>query len=276
MKNKSSQKPRKKAIRILCGIIVAISTFAFTILLLTKINPPAPALPTSGFTSEEITEDIPDTAAAASSSSAEPQKTKNTQAPIPPLDYVCLRIKNIMQEPILPNGCEAVSLAIVLQYNGFAADPLRLYQRFMPKSPYRTGDPWTTYVGDATSKGYGCYAPCLVNTGNAYLKAAGSSRRMVNVSGKNMDYYKRLIDGGTPVIMWGLTKMNGNPRVCWESFANGKYVNWHSYSHCLVLIGYTKNGYIFCDPLEGVVEYPAEAVEKSFRINYKQACILGQ
>ena len=187
---------------------------------------------------------------------------------------VCLNVTNIKQKPALPNGCEVVSLAIALKYAGFSVDPVTLYDKFMPKSPFKNGDPWTTYVGDAKGKGYGCYAPCVVTTGNAYLASVGSSKTVSDVSGQSLSYYESLIDSGIPVIMWGTVEMNGNSKLCWEATINGKYVKWHNYSHCMVLIGYTDNTYIFCDPLKGVVEYTKSSVETSFSINYKQACIV--
>lgn len=187
---------------------------------------------------------------------------------------VCLDVVNITQMPDLPNGCEVVSLAIALTYAGYPVDPVELYDTFMPKSPLMDGDPWTTYVGDAKGQGLGCYAPCVVATGNAYLAAAGSSKTVSDVSGQSLSYYEYLIDSGIPVILWGTIGMNGNPQLCWEGTVNGEYVNWHAYSHCLVLIGYTDDTYIFCDPLEGIIEYDRSAVEVSFSINYRQACIV--
>ena len=144
----------------------------------------------------------------------------------------------------------------------------------MPQSPLKKGDPWTTYVGNAKGTGYGCYAPCVVTTGNAYLASVGSSKLVYDVSGNTLDYYESLLESGTPVIMWGTLRMNGNAKLCWEDTIDGKYVNWHSYSHCLVLIGYTDNTYIFCDPLRGIVEYTKKSVEASFSLNYRQACII--
>ena len=186
----------------------------------------------------------------------------------------CLNVANIMQKPELPNGCEVVSLAIALKYAGYNIDPVELYDEYMPKSPLKNGDPWTTYVGDAKGRGYGCYAPCVVTTGNEYLASIGSSKKVKDVSGQSLSYYEDLVAGGTPVIMWGTIKMNGNSSLCWEATINGKYVNWHNYSHCLVLIGYTDDTYIFCDPLEGIAEYTKSSVEASFLANYKQACIV--
>lgn len=194
--------------------------------------------------------------------------------PIKEQTRVCLNVTNIMQNPSLPNGCEVVSLAIALKYAGYNINPEALYDKFMPKSPYKNGDPWTHYVGNAKGKGFGCYAPCVVTTGNAYLSSVGSLKTVIDVSGKSFSYYESLIDNGIPVIMWGTIEMNGNSKVCWEARICKKKVKWHSYSHCMVLIGYTDDNYIFCDPLKGVVEYTKKAVSTSFSINYKQACIV--
>lgn len=187
---------------------------------------------------------------------------------------ICLDVENIMQMPDLPNGCEAVSLAIALRYAGYSVDPVALYEDFMPKSPFKNGDPWTTYVGDAKDKGYGCYAPCVVVAGNNYFTSVGSELALCDVSGKDLFYYENLVDGGTPVIMWALVDMNADPKVCWETNINGKYVVWHEYSHCMVLIGYTDDTYIFCDPLRGVREYSKSDTERSFSIMFSQACIV--
>lgn len=187
---------------------------------------------------------------------------------------VHLSVENLLQHPYLPNGCEVVSLAIVLRYYGYDIDPLTLYDDYMPKSSLWNGDPWTTYVGNAKGNGLGCYAPCVITTGNAYLKDAGSSDQMMDVSGRAFSYYETLIDMGHPVILWGLVDMNMNGDICWRSTIHDETVVWHRYSHCLVLTGYTKDTYIFCDPLRGIMEYSKDAVERSFEIPYKQACIL--
>ncbi len=189
---------------------------------------------------------------------------------------VKLNVSNIMQLPMLPNGCEIVSLAIALKYAGYSIDPLVLYENYMPKTPLKEGDPWTHYMGDATGLGYGCYAPCVVETGNTYLQEKDSTKAVYDVSGQETAIYEKYIDEGIPVIFWGLIQMNGEEKLAWAGYANGRYVDWHCFSHCLVLIGYTDHTYIFCDPLRGVVEYPKEDVEKSFKINHRQACIITE
>lgn len=188
--------------------------------------------------------------------------------------YVKLDVKNILQKPYLPNGCEVVSLAIALNYVGYDISPITLYDKFMPKSPYKKGDPWKTFVGNAKGVGFGCYASCVVETGNHFLSSVDSDKKVYDVSGYSLSYYEKCIDSGIPVIMWGTIEMNGDASVCWEYRMNGKNIIWHTYSHCLVLIGYTDSTYIFCDPLKSIVEYTKESTNKSFEINYRQACIV--
>ena len=168
---------------------------------------------------------------------------------------VMLNVSNINQLPALPNGCEVVSLAIALRYTGYNVDPLELYNNYMPKAPLKQGDPWKSYIGDATGRGYGCYAPCVVATGNSYLQQQSSTKKVYDASGKEMSSYEEYVNNGTPVIFWGLIQMNCDGKIVWGGYVNGKYVSWHTYSHCLVLIGYTDYNYIFCDPLRGIVEY---------------------
>ncbi len=191
--------------------------------------------------------------------------------------YVKLDVDCIMQKPALPNGCEVVSLAIALKYSGYSVDPGWLFDNFMPKSPFKDGDPWETYVGDprANPGGYGCFAPVVTKTGNDYLASVGSSKRVTDVSYRSFSSYTSYIDSGVPVIIWGTLNMNGKSRVVWEAEINGKNVSWLAASHCLVLIGYTDHTYIFADPLKGIVEYSKQAVEYSFNLNHQQACVIG-
>jgi len=192
----------------------------------------------------------------------------------PKKQNVILSVNNILQKPELPNGCEVVSLSIVLSHYGFPIFPLDLYNNYMPKAPYKNGNPRYYYIGDATGVGLGCYAPCVVTTGNDYLAEQGSELKAYDVSGHPFEHYESYIERGIPVIIWGTVEMNANDKLCWEGILGGQYVNWHAYSHCLVLIGYTESTYVFCDPLVGIVEYGKQAVSDSFNIMHNQACII--
>ena len=189
-------------------------------------------------------------------------------------DSVILDVKNILQKPQLPNGCEVVSLAIALTYAGYPVDPIELYDIYMPKSTCANGNPWNTYVGNAKGLGLGCYAPCVVKTGNDYLADIGAEQSVTDISGMGFKYYEKLLSDGIPVIFWGNVNMNANSSIYWERYENGQKYVWHSYSHCLVMIGYTHDSYIFCDPLKGITKYSKESVEASHIIMFNQACII--
>ncbi len=51
-------------------------------------------------------------------------------------------------------------------------------------------------------------------------------------------------------------------------------ISWYIHSHCLVLIGYTEEEYIFADPLEGIVSYAMDRVNNSYISEYSQACVI--
>ncbi|MBQ3791546.1 MAG: C39 family peptidase [Clostridia bacterium] len=202
------------------------------------------------------------------------KKTEMVYVTVKKQKRVCLEVENILQHPDLPNGCEVVSLAIVLHYLNYRIDPMDLYLNYMPRSIFERGDPWTTYVGEATDIGLGCYAPCVVETGNSYFSSVMSSRQVLDVSYKDLDEYESMIERGYPVILWGTLWMIQDDSIYSRYMVGDKQIEWLAYSHCLVLIGYTEKTYIFCDPVAGVIEYKKENVRSSFEMNHSQACIV--
>lgn len=68
---------------------------------------------------------------------------------------VQLPVRTVLQNPELPNGCEAASLAALLKYKGVPADKLDLAYGYIPRGDIeettdgRTGpDPELAYAGD--------------------------------------------------------------------------------------------------------------------------------
>ncbi|MTQ81961.1 C39 family peptidase [Ruthenibacterium lactatiformans] len=68
---------------------------------------------------------------------------------------VQLPVRTVLQNPELPNGCEAASLAALLNYKGVPADKLDLAYGYIPRGDIeettdgRTGpDPELAYAGD--------------------------------------------------------------------------------------------------------------------------------
>ncbi len=195
---------------------------------------------------------------------------------LPEKDHkVVLDVENILQLPRLPNGCEVVSLAIALNYMGYYVNPVWLSDHCMPQGEYGEADAFYTYVGDPKSNGMGCYAPCIVNTAYNYFKLMNDNFSALNISGATDDELEKWIDRGVPVILWGTTYMNCDPMLFRKDNFDGKEVIWRAYSHCLVLVGYTTNTYLFCDPLrEGIVAYQKSDVKECRSYVYEQACVV--
>lgn len=187
-----------------------------------------------------------------------------------------LDVQNILQNPELPNGCEIVSLAIVLNYLGFETDAVSLSDEYLPKGVFWYDSPYEKYIGDPkTYEGTGCYAPCIENTANAFLTDRGSELRCYDVSGQSLEQLEQYVDEGIPVIIWGTVFMDCDPTVCY-SYLNdeGDEITWFSHSHCLVMIGHSLHTYVFADPLYGIADYSREDVETSYNQVFRQACII--
>ena len=92
-----------------------------------------------------------------------------------------LSVNCILQNdsPSPPTGCEATALTIALQYDGFSAEKTDIAKTYLPKMLFYTlnniyygADFQYVFPGDPmTSYGYGCYAPAIVATANAYFTA---------------------------------------------------------------------------------------------------------
>ncbi len=188
-----------------------------------------------------------------------------------------LDVKCQFQMPNYPNGCEVVSLTMVLNYLGYDVTTDELIDNHMPRGYFSSnGDnPFYKYLGDPRDLGVGCYAPCIVTTADNYFASIGEFRAVTDVSGRGLEAYKEFVARGTPVIFWGTMYMNQNSEIFGTIYTEeGEEIIWRNYSHCFVLIGYTDTTYIFCDPMRGIIEYPKEDVEKSHALVYEQACII--
>ena len=187
-------------------------------------------------------------------------------------NFATMDIENIMQEDIgMPYGCEAVSLAMVLGYYGFDIDARILFEGFMPKGKYGEANPFYEYIGSPKNRtGYGCYAPCVVETANKFLERRGSKRRAHDISGSSMYDILGYIWSGVPVVIWGTLGMERSG-VLDSWYFDGERVYWYELSHCVLITGVKGDSFIICDPMVGKVEYPIEKVEAAYTQIYSQA-----
>ena len=197
-----------------------------------------------------------------------------------------LSVNCILQNdaPSLPTGCEATALTIALQYDGFSAEKTDIAKTYLPKMLFYTlndiyygadfryvfpGDPTTTY-------GYGCYAPAVVATANAYFTAQKNASYAENLSGTSFEDLFPYIAAGRPVVFWGTTEMKEPETGGSWTTPEGDTATWISHEHCLVLTGYDKDAgtVSVADPLRGNVTYDLDLVVQRYNQMGKQAVII--
>lgn len=190
-------------------------------------------------------------------------------------------IPYVSQENILPNGCESVSAVMLLKYYGFEIDPLEFVDEYLDIAPVsikfgcRFGpNPKYYYAGDPRSEkdGWGCFAPVIVRALNKYLPDGYCTR---NLTGASLaELCSTYIDNDIPVAVWVTVEMKEVNRIIqWQSTDKTQTYLYPSNEHCMVLIGYNNENYIFADPYDshGIVSYPIEDTAIAYGSLGKQA-----
>ncbi len=163
----------------------------------------------------------------------------------------------------LPTGCEVTSLAVLMQYLGFAdATKNHLADVHMPRGPIGSTDPNYAFIGSPrTSYSYGAYAGVMLRTAENYFNANTITDYAVNdLTGAELTDLYAQVDAGNPVLVW--YTMNCTARRTygatwiftrgqqWTQPGTGTYsFTWRNSEHCSVLVGYnkTKNTVILAD-----------------------------
>lgn len=226
------------------------------------------------------------TTAATTTTTTTPEATTTTTTTTTLPQAKQLSVNCILQNdsPSLPTGCEATALTIALQYDGFSAEKTDIAKTYLPKMLFYTlndiyygadfryvfpGDPMTSY-------GYGCYAPAIVATANAYFTAQKNASYAENLSGTSFEDLFPYIAAGRPVVFWGTTEMKEPETGGSWTTPEGDTATWISYEHCLVLTGYDKDAgtVSVADPLRGNVTYDLDLVVQRYNQMGKQAVII--
>lgn len=172
-----------------------------------------------------------------------------------------LEVENILQQPELPNGCEATSVAIVLNHLGFDADKMEIARDYLPRREfvlgqwgYVNGDPETVYPGNPWrgGSGYYCYPGVVVQTANAYLAEKGAPYAAQDISGADEDALFTLLDAGLPVIVWNTTDGESpvhSTKMKWILDDTDQLYTPYVNLHVSVLTGYDDENLYFADPL---------------------------
>ena len=186
----------------------------------------------------------------------------------------------IIQAPFIsqlgryPTGCESVSSVMALNYAGFDISVDTFIDKYLDKRPWPF-DPNVSFGGNPRlNSGWGCYTPVIKKAMDRIL--SGKSHYAKELKGLSIPTLcSKYIDKDIPVIFWGTINMK-SPHASSSWVYNGKTITWIAPLHCLLLVGYDDNNYIFNDPLttRALTYYNKESVEAAYNGVYKQAIVI--
>lgn len=189
-----------------------------------------------------------------------------------------LNVALTYQNPKYPNGCEAISLYMLLRYYGYMLTTNDICYKYLPRGPLHSTNPYLAYMGDPGSLtgGYGCWASVICQTASNYFKELNvKNRSPKNITGSSLEELFQYIDRGIPVVVWGTLNM-GSTSWFRAGSKNGVVFYWASRAHCVLLTGYDKNRKVVKvnDPIRGKVEYSFSAFEKAYKTMNRNAMVI--
>ena len=181
----------------------------------------------------------------------------------------------IGQKGRYPTGCESVSAVMLLRHLSVDITVDEFIQSYLPMGAFETQggelwgpDPRKVFCGSPYDEnGMGCYAPVI----RAALDRALADRMagpplVVDETGASMEaLIENYVNHDAPVIFWACIDMRPPvPGPSWRLWDSGEMFEWTSNEHCMLLVGYDKEGYWFNDPYEdhGLIHYPKELTEQ--------------
>ena len=196
---------------------------------------------------------------------------------IPPVTptgkYKIIDAPFISQLGTYPTGCESVSTVMALKYAGVDISVDSFIDDYLPMTgvPF---NPRISFGGDPrTTSGFGCYAPVIEKAVNNLL--SGWAPHLFAYSMHEYSLEKicsHYIDNNIPVILWATMRMDP-PRNGAVLQYQGESIQWIIPEHCLLLVGYDDEHYIFNDPQQTrpLTYYKKAAVETAYAGLHKQA-----
>lgn len=211
---------------------------------------------------------------ASSASEQSSSESPRDITPEPSDSYIIENVGHICQLDKWPNGCESVSAVMALNFFGIDVSVDYFIDNYLEMSalPF---DPYKTYGGNPRDgSGFGCYAPVIKSALDKALEGSDYAADIVS-SATVESLCEKYIQNDIPVIFWATQDMQKPfEGKTWEY--GGKSITWIRPEHCLLLIGYTKDSYVFCDPLktETSTSYPKASVETAYEGLNSQAVVI--
>lgn len=188
--------------------------------------------------------------------------------------YLIPNTPHIYQMDKYPNGCESVTTVMALNFAGVDITPDEFIDDYLPMSE-RPFDPNKTYGGNPRDgSGFGCYAPVIMEALGKLLP--GTSLSAEQLKKESLDNIcRKYINNDIPVILWATQRMD-KPfyGASWEF--EGRQITWIRPEHCLLLVGYDEENYIFSDPMstESITYYSKEDVDTAYKALSFQAIVI--
>jgi uncharacterized protein YvpB len=178
-------------------------------------------------------------------------------------------VPHISQLPELQRGCEVTSLAMLLQYEGIAADKMTLAKQ-IHKVPFRDanyvrGNPYDGFVGDIytfSKSGYGVYHGPIAKLAENYLPG-----KIKDITGQTVDAVYSMIDSGSPA--WVITNSTFAPLpeselTVWDTNTGKVKITYKE--HSVLIVGYDEQSIYINDPLanDPYIAVPRKAFEQAW------------
>lgn len=178
----------------------------------------------------------------------------------------------LYQYPVLPTGCEATALTMLLNWAGVdvtketVADGLvKEPDPFERDGKLVGGNPHRAFIGDPYDKeSYGTFHEVIATALEGYLP--GKAR---DVSGLSFKELLAHVEAGRPVVVWATIELKEpRPTDLWEDIHDsGTMIQWRSPEHCMTLVGYGEEVVVINDPHTGKQEHYDRDL---FRLRWEQ------
>lgn len=177
-------------------------------------------------------------------------------------------------------GCESVTAVMLLNHLGYDISIYDFIDNYLDKEPFETRDgvlygpdPRDVFVGDPYDKeAMGCYAPVIRRS---LEKILGNEFDVIDETGADLpSLVEKYIDNDMPLITWATIDLRDiivGP--VWKLTKSGEDFTWLSNEHCMLLVGYDEEHYIFNDPWNnnGVISYDKKTVLDRYAKQHSQA-----
>lgn len=165
------------------------------------------------------------------------------------------------QYPQLPTGCEATSLAMLLNWADQSVSKDDVAAK-LPKgkkvkwidggwygaNPNQqfVGDPYT----DSDDGSFGVFEKPILATIEMFMPGKG-----VNLTGQEFNDLLAMVHSGKPVLAWTTLKQNQTYYTGTWQDETGRTIDWYHYEHAVVITGIDEGNVIVHDPDTGKEEY---------------------